>query len=205
MKSIIARDAGVPPDRLVAIAPTAPGSGRPTVPTPLSQKAAEASKSPGAYLLTLQSDETLPIISVAAQAPTAAAAARLANAAATGLRDYLRSVAGAQNLPAGRRSRGLRARRGPGRRPGPRPAQKLFAIAAFVFVFGFACFAIIMISGIARGWRRAAALERTSLVRSFVEVGASGAAVVAPFDARPRAATQAARRRHAATTAPPPL
>ena len=61
-----------------------------------------------------------------------------------------------------------------------RGPRKLFAIAAFVFVFGFACFAIIMISGIARGWRRAAALEHTSLVRSFVEVGAGGAAVVAP-------------------------
>ena len=179
VKSIIARDAGVPPDRLVAIAPTAPGSGGPTVPTTLSQKAAEASKTPGAYLLTLQSDETLPIISVDAQAPTAAAAARLANAATTGLRDYLRSVAGAQNLPAGRQIvvSGLGGAQAADQVRGPR---KLFAIAAFVFVFGFACFAIIMISGIARGWRRAAALEHTSLVRSFVEVGAGGAAVVAP-------------------------
>ena len=34
--------------------------------------------------------------------PTAEQAARLANAAGTGLRDYLRSVAGAQNVPAAR-------------------------------------------------------------------------------------------------------
>jgi hypothetical protein len=191
VKSIIARDAGVAPDRLVAIAPTAPGSGGPSVPTTLSQKAAEASKTPGAYLLTLQSDETLPIISIDAQAPTAAAAARLANAATTGLRDYLRSVAGAQNLPAGRQIvvSGLGPAQAADQVRGPR---KLFAIAAFVFVFGFACFAIIMITGIARGWRRAAALERTSLVRSFVDVGAGGAAVVAP--SRPARAPRRQRR-----------
>jgi len=191
VKSIIARDAGVPADRLIAIAPTAPGSGGPTVPTTLSQKASEASKTPGAYLLTLQSDETLPIVSIDAQAPTAAAAARLANAATTGLRDYLRSVAGAQNLPATRQIvvSGLGGAQAADQVRGPR---KLFAIAAFVFVFGFACFAIIMISGIARGWRRAAALERTLLVRSFVDVGAGGAAAVAP--SRPAgAATPEAR------------
>ena len=191
VKSIIARDAGVPADRLIAIAPTAPGSGGPTVPTTLSQKASEASKTPGAYLLTLQSDETLPIVSIDAQAPTAAAAARLANAATTGLRDYLRSVAGAQNLPATRQIvvSGLGGAQAADQVRGPR---KLFAIAAFVFVFGFACFAIIMISGIARGWRRAAALERTLLVRSFVDVGAGGAAVVAP--SRPARAPRRQRR-----------
>jgi hypothetical protein len=196
VKSIIARDAGVQPDRLIAIAPTAPGSGGPSVPTTLSQKAAEASKTPGAYLLTLQSDETLPIISIDAQAPTAAAAARLANAATTGLRDYLRSVAGAQNLPAGRQIvvSGLGGAQAADQVRGPR---KLFAIAAFIFVFGFACFAIIMISGIARGWRRAAALERTSLVRSFVDVGAGAAAVVAP--ARPARAPRRQRREAART------
>jgi uncharacterized membrane protein YgcG len=181
----------VPADRLIAIAPTAPGSGGPTVPTTLSQKASEASKTPGAYLLTLQSDETLPIVSIDAQAPTAAAAARLANAATTGLRDYLRSVAGAQNLPATRQIvvSGLGGAQAADQVRGPR---KLFAIAAFVFVFGFACFAIIMISGIARGWRRAAALERTLLVRSFVDVGAGGAAVVAP--SRPARAPRRQRR-----------
>ena len=30
-----------------------------------------------------------------------------------------------------------------------------------IFIFGLACFGVIMISGIARGWRRAAALERS--------------------------------------------
>ena len=44
VKWIIARDAGVPPDRLVAVAPSATGSGGPTVPPTLSLKARRGSK-----------------------------------------------------------------------------------------------------------------------------------------------------------------
>jgi hypothetical protein len=174
VKSIIARNAGIPADRLVAIAPAAPGG--PTAPTPLSQRATEAAKAPGTYLLTLQADETLPIISIDAQAPTANEAARLANATTAGLRDYLRSVAGAQNVPAARQIvvSGLGAAQAADVVRGPR---RLFAIAAFVLVFGFACFSVIMISGIARGWRRAAALER-AIATGPMEVATAGA--VAP-------------------------
>jgi hypothetical protein len=158
VKAIIARDAGVPANRLVAVAPPATGA---TVPTPLSQTAAQNANVAGAYLLTLQADETLPIISIEAQAPDANQAARLANAATTGLRDYLKSVAGAQNVPAARQVviSGLGAAQSAKVVRGPR---RLFAIAAFVFVFGFICFSLIMVSGIARGWRRAAALEHSA-------------------------------------------
>ena len=54
---------------------------------------------PESFILTLRADETLPIVSIDAQAPDAQRAARLANAATTGLRDYLRSVAAAQTYP----------------------------------------------------------------------------------------------------------
>jgi hypothetical protein len=183
VKAIIARNAGIPVDRLVAIAPAAPGG--PTVPTPLSQRAAEASKAPGSYLLTLQADETLPIISIEAQAPNAGEAARLANATTAGLRDYLRSVAGAQNVPAARQIvvSGLGAAQAADVVRGPR---HLFAIAAFILVFGFACFSVIMISGISRGWRRAAALERAIGAGPVVEVATAGAVVTPGGRRRPR-------------------
>lgn len=182
VKAIIARDAGIPADRLVAIAPAAPGA--PTVPTPLSQRATESAKAPGTYLLTLQADETLPIISIDAQAPDATEAARLADAATAGLRDYLRSVAGAQNVPAARQIviSGLGAAQAANVVRGP---SRLLAIVAFVFVFGFACFSVIMVSGIARGWRRAAALERAA-VAAAVEVTAAGAVVTPGVPARGR-------------------
>jgi hypothetical protein len=158
VKAIIARDAGVPASRLVAVAPSATGA---TAPTPLSQAASKSSNVADVYLLTMQADETLPIIAIQAQAPDAEQAARLANAATTGLRDYLRSVAGAQNVPAARQVviSGLGAAQAADVVRGPR---RLFAIIAFIFVFGLACFGLIMVSGIARGWRRAAALERSA-------------------------------------------
>jgi hypothetical protein len=107
VKAIIARDAGVPASQLVAVAPSATG---PSAPTPLSKAASQSSSAAQTYILTLQADETLPIIAVSAQAPDADQAARLANAASTGLRDYLRSVAGAQNVPAAQRPSPPRAR-----------------------------------------------------------------------------------------------
>ena len=157
VKTIIARDAGVPASQLVAVAPSATG---PTAPTPLSKAATESASAAQTYILTLQADETLPIIAVSAQAPDADQAARLANAASTGLRDYLRSVAGAQNVPAARQVviSSLGAAQSANVVKGPR---RIFAVIAFIFIFGLACFGVIMISGIARGWRRAAALERS--------------------------------------------
>ena len=147
----------MPASQLVAVAPSATG---PTAPTPLSKAASESSSAAQTYILTLQADETLPIIAVSAQAPDAEQAARLANAASTGLRDYLRSVAGAQNVPAARQVviSSLGAAQSADVVKGPR---RLIAIVAFVFIFGLACFGVIMISGLARGWRRAAALERS--------------------------------------------
>jgi hypothetical protein len=134
-------------------------SADPTVTTPLSQRAAASAKNPGAYVLTLRAGETLPIISIEAQAPSAEEAARLANGATTGLREYLKSIAAAQNIPDARRF--VVTSLGPAQAAdvvrGPR---RLFALIASVFVFGFTCAAIILVSGLARGWREAAAVER---------------------------------------------
>jgi hypothetical protein len=175
VKAIIARDAGVPASQLVAVAPSATGA---TAPTPLSQAASKSANVADVYLLTMQADETLPIIAIQAQAPDAEQAARLANAATSGLRDYLRSVAGAQNVPAARQVviSGLGAAQAADVVRGPR---RLFAIIAFIFVFGLACFGLIMVSGIARGWRRAAELER-SVAEATGPPDSDGTAAAAP-------------------------
>ena len=69
-------------------------------------------------------------------------------------------MAGAQNVPAARQVviSSLGAAQSADVVKG---RARLIAIAAFVFIFGLACFGVIMISGLARGWRRAAALERS--------------------------------------------
>jgi hypothetical protein len=156
VKAIIAGHAGLDPDALVAIAPST--SAGPVVPTVLSQRAAESASNPESYVLTLRADETLPIISIDAQAPDAERAALLADAATTGLRDYLKSIAAAQNVPNARQL--VISTLGPAQSGdmvrGPR---RLIAFLATMFIFSLGCAAVIVISGLARGWRLAAELE----------------------------------------------
>jgi hypothetical protein len=156
VKAIIAKNAGLDPETLVAIAPSTTGG--PQVPTLLSQRAAASASNPEAFVLTLRADEALPIISVDAQAPDAEHAARLANAATTGLRDYLKSVAAAQNVPNARQL--VISTLGPAQSANMvRGPRRLIAIMAAIFIFAFACGSVIMVSGLARGWRTAADLE----------------------------------------------
>ena len=129
VKIIIARDAGVPPQAFVAVAPVRDGPTR-------SPRRTPADDEHGADT-DIQTEDALPIIAVSAQAPTAEQAARLANAAGTGLRDYLRSVAGAQNVPAARQVY-LEPRRGPVGRRRPRRGRH-----DRLRSFGLACFGVI--------------------------------------------------------------
>jgi hypothetical protein len=155
VKAIIASHAGVDQNALIAIAPSSSG---PVVSTLLSQRAAASASNPESYILTLSSDEALPIISVDVQAPDAQQAARLADAATTGLRDYLKSVAAAQNVPNARQL--VISTLGPAQSGNVvRGPRRLIAIFAALFIFGFACAAVIVVSGLARGWRMAARLE----------------------------------------------
>jgi hypothetical protein len=118
-----------------------------------------ARKSPKAHILTtsvLTNDvgQELPIIDVQAQAPNAAAAARLADASVAGLGDYLDSRAATDKVPdAGRlNTTGLGAaqtheeQRGPG---------SVIAFGISIFVFAVLCSLLIAISSLARGWRLA--------------------------------------------------
>ncbi len=166
VRTIIARNAGVNPADLIAVAPSM--SAGPQVPTLISERASKSATNPESFILTLRADETLPIVSIDAQAPDAQRAARLANAATTGLRDYLRSVAAAQNVPNARQLviSTLGAAQSADVVRGPR---RLFALLAAVFTFGLACASVVVVAGIARGWRHAAELER-----AHDEVAAAG-------------------------------
>jgi hypothetical protein len=157
VRTIIARNAGVNPADLIAVAPSM--SAGPQVPTLISERASKSAANPESFILTLRADETLPIITIDAQAPDAERAARLADAATTGLRDYLRSVAAAQNVPNARQLviSTLGAAQSADVVRGPR---RLFAFLAAIFTFGLACASVVVVAGIARGWRRAAELER---------------------------------------------
>lgn len=147
VKAAIAKRAGLRPGQLLAVSDAAI--------EPKNVTPAQLS-SPGIYLLRTNvvsndAGNQLPIVEVDAQAPTAARAAVLANAAEAGLRDYLDTKAALEKVTDARRLRvrGLGAAlphdvaRGPG---------KLLAVFATLFVFGTLCGGFLLTLALARGW-----------------------------------------------------
>jgi hypothetical protein len=205
MKDEVASRAGVSPDQLIAIPPATsepvPGSGGGS-----AQPTAKALDKPGVYVLkavvpTLDTGQ-VPIISVKTQAPTEAAAARLANESIKVLQQHLASVASTDKVPDERRitvrqlgpARSELEVRGPG---------AMIAIIAVLGLFGFGCATILGIQALIGGWRQASELERNPPAPSdadeYFEVEPQ------PLPVRPVVA-QAARRRSTAKPkkVPPP-
>jgi hypothetical protein len=155
VKAAIARRAGLRPDRFVAIAESAN--------EPPSPEAKATASDPQASVLTtsvpVTQGDQLPIIEIEAQAPDASRAARLADAAVSGLRDYLDSQAALEKVPDARRLRvtGLGAAQAQTSVRGPR---LLKTVVAAILLFGAGCALILAIAALVRGWRQAEASER---------------------------------------------
>jgi hypothetical protein len=152
VKTAIAQRAGIAPEKLEGVAESAGGPAVAAGPTKAD-----------AHVLTTRVVSTfdgarLPIIEIEAQAPDAARAAKLADAAVTGLRDYLDSKAASEEVPDADRLRvsGLGS---PQARDVVRGPKNIFAVAAVLFVFALGCGAILGTLALIRGWRIAAAME----------------------------------------------
>ena len=107
------------------------------------------------YRLDIQANPTVPILDIYAQAPTAAAAARLANAAANGLGDYLGDLGASERTP-----EELQVKL---RQLGPAEGEVLndgvgvqLALVTFLLVFAASCAAVVLIARVRSGWRIAA-------------------------------------------------
>lgn len=156
LKDQIARRAGVPPDRMIAIPPPSIAGSEPS---PLATGAAAArGAARDLNVLRVYVNELLPIITADAQAPDPATAARIASGAVTELQLYLRTVAAADKVPNVRQlvlqplgpARSSLERRGP---------RRLYSAVAWIMVFGLWCGAILAVSGFARTWRDLSAAE----------------------------------------------
>jgi hypothetical protein len=151
VRAAIAKQAGLRPKQLQGIAESS-----------VDPSAAPPPTSPTGPVLTTRvvasTDGDLPLIEVEAQNTDAASAAKLADAAVSGLRNYLDSKAAVEEVPDAKRLRviGLgRAQagevvRGPG-------LTTAFAVALFIFALG--CAAILVVSAVVRSWRAVAADE----------------------------------------------
>ena len=154
VKATIARDAGLRPDQLRAGVEV-----EGELPVVLSS----ASGDPNAHLLTTRpavnpDGAPLPMIDIEAQAPNTAAAARIANAAVSGLNDYLDSKAAGEDVPDARRLQvtGFGA---PQVRQETRGPRNVVALAVGLFVFVAGCAAILLLTALARAWKVAAEQE----------------------------------------------
>jgi hypothetical protein len=106
-------------------------------------------------VMTNTAGDQLPIIEISTQSPDAAGAARLANAAITGLRDYLDSQAAVEKVANAHRLR-VSGLGGAQARQAVRGPKDVFAVAATIFVFLTLNGLILASIALIRGWRVAA-------------------------------------------------
>lgn len=159
----VATRAGIPPQRLIGLPPVRPGP-ESRRPRPVSG-ATIAIDDPEANILRpsvpfLAAGDN-PIIEIEAQAPDAAAAARLATAALVALQAYLERVATADGVPANRRlvlqqfapAAASTQRRGP---------SSFVAVLIGLGVLGVGCAGIVIATTLRTSLRAASDLRRTA-------------------------------------------
>lgn len=150
VEKLISQRLGISEENLVVLLPVATSA---PVQTPLAEQAAKASQVPGTYVLTVQSDSDVSIIYVDAEAPNAAAAAKLADVSVTSLHDYVDQLGANSNIPPKRRvvvSRSSAVSSSDVKR-GTGPIMGF--VVAFVVFFAGMC-AIVVGSGLVRAWRQ---------------------------------------------------
>lgn len=156
IKTVIAQRVGLQPDQLSGIAQSAQSPI--TSPTPPARGYALTTTVLEDTDLSNPAGNQLPIIDIATQAPNAAGAVGLANAAVAGLRQYLASQATVEQIPVSRRIRvtslgaaqGAESVRGPGN-------LVVFGIAIVTLVA--CCAVILLIPRLKRDWRHASTAE----------------------------------------------
>jgi hypothetical protein len=146
IKTLIAKRAGLDPKQLIGLSQAAAD------PTAVASTPTRTSFVLSTQVTTISNGTWLPIIEIDTQAPDAAAAQRLANAAVSGLREYLDSKAAADAVPDADRLQvsGLGVAQARNETRGPR---LMFSLAATIFIFLAGCVAILAIESLVRGLR----------------------------------------------------
>jgi hypothetical protein len=137
----IAREAKIPIQNLSVIPPAVAGA------APVQSPLATATVPPAAQAtLTIGVDSTLPLVSIAAQAPNQTKANELADGAVSVLQRYLRTVATSQKIPLSRQPV-IQALGGQSGTSTAGPSRALGVVAAIVLL-GLSCYMILFVDGI---------------------------------------------------------
>jgi hypothetical protein len=155
VRAYIARRAHVRPELLQVSSPVTPDFPRPLASSG-KRSTSDIVDSPNAYRLSVQSNPTVPIVDIYAEAPTAAAARALANGAVEGMQDYLGDLAVTQAIPERQRVHLVQLGGATGGVINPGVSVKL-GLLSFFIVFGASSLAVMAVSRVRRGWGLAAA------------------------------------------------
>lgn len=154
VRAYIGRRAGVPGEAIKTTTPRTPNAPRPFATPDNKRKASDLLASTNQYRLNIDANPTVPMLRIYAQAPTAAAAGELANAAVDGLRDYLVQVARQQGVPQSTQVKVVRLGEARGAVINGGAGVQLTVIA-FLFFFAGAAAATIFVARVRRGFRLA--------------------------------------------------
>jgi hypothetical protein len=155
LRDEIAQRSRVEPDRLITqlSSTTEPGA-----PPPEATDVTVQADDPDANIISLQTSDTVPIITVNAQAPTEETAERLAASTIGRLREYLDSVAAENQVPDIRKLV-MRPLGEPTSATAPRGPGKRQAVMVFVVVVALWCGGVLLLARLAQDWWKAAAYE----------------------------------------------
>ena len=161
VRAAIARRAQVPVDSIQVTPPLTPTQPRIVEGSPNQKHATDIFESTDQYRLSIQTNPTVPIMDIYAQAPTAQKAEILANAVVDELRAYLADVAVAQRTPEADQIRLVQLGRANGEVINDGIEWQV-GLLAFVLTFSFACATVILLSRVREGWRTAELSERAA-------------------------------------------
>jgi hypothetical protein len=153
----IAKEAGVPVDMLAVVPPgnvNTPG----VTPLPVESPDARGLSDADRTVLTLTTEETLPIIHITAQAPDQATARALNEATVSELKTYLGTVAVSQKIPSAHQLV-VREFGAPVTETATRGLPRSYALAAAIGLALFGCTLIVGGAWFARSWRQIIAAE----------------------------------------------
>jgi hypothetical protein len=161
VREYIARRAKVPAEVLEIASPVTPEWPRPLAQTGNEKHTSDILASTDQYRLSLASNPTVPVVEVSAQAPTAKAAEQLANGAVDGMRDYLRDLGAAQQVPVTQQVHLEQLGRAKGGVINPGVSIKV-ALLSFGLVLAAASAAVLFLARVRRGWTLEADAERSA-------------------------------------------
>jgi hypothetical protein len=158
VREYIGRRAHISPERIQTVAPLTPDVPRALAEPGHEKKTSDILRSTDQYRIEIQAQPTAPVLDIYTQAPSAEAAAQLANGAVDGLRDYLSALALTQKISPEDQFRIVQLGRARGSVVNGGVRMQL-ALLSFFVTFGVSAAAVLFVTRVRRGWKVAEAEE----------------------------------------------